>query len=289
MRPINIKHESRKRVLRANSPMELIQQMKEVGAPFDKTSEYFGGVTLRTWEEAEQQMTQLPILDALPRTVQMIEKLKDAIQSKPQKITRATTFRDDDGAFDYDRYDAGEEKPFIAPRKRKRTSSRNVMVTMNGAGLATVSDTVLSYRSVALVTTVDLLENAGYSCEVALHWNSEETYTKGMERGSLTIIKLKEAGDAFSVTDSLNSFSSWFFRGCIFGTRLYIGDVLDRYACSSGMGRSAFLSESLYSLFDPPKNAQFLNIEIPTNQSEIESCVTRAIARVDKFDDDMGN
>jgi hypothetical protein len=124
-----------------------------------------------------------------------------------------------------------------------------------------------------VVAAVDLLEQAGYSCEVNMFMRSNGTF-RSEPRGCFQFCPIKEAGTDLNVESLTNSLSAWFFRNVMIGAMHISGSTV------IGHG---------YANIDPSPFTEHMNMEsgcIPIQMETVHSqktaveAVTRLIEKV---------
>jgi hypothetical protein len=165
-----------------------------------------------------------------------VEAIKNKVGSgnlpKPESRTRKHRWSEDDGEVNSDRLLRGESDFYRETYRTHKTGAQNITILTHLGGSCNRSSENLFLSAAATIAVLDLLEEAGFSCDiwgysvVAKAWaRNDDTYMMG--------VKLKDSGSPLDVDSLVSICSGWFFRTA------GIGSVDDREGAhaADGYGR----------------------------------------------------
>lgn len=184
-----------------------------------------------SWDAIENRLTQ-PWETELGFMEKAANEIRKAIVEPPVSIRRQRRWSENDGELDVDRALRGTPELFHESYRAKRPRVQNVVVTCYLGQIASVSGLDLMWRAAAAVVAVDLLEEAGYSCEVWGHNFSRGVFTS--ERSDcFTAYRIKESGDPVDVDGMIKALTPWLFRTAVFAAWEHRGQINYGYGRTS--------------------------------------------------------
>lgn len=185
---------------------------------------------------------------------------------EPQDRRRRNRYNDGGGDLDVNRMLSGDPVMFRAPQRIRMTAPTNVALVCNTGGNGGHSSESLSWRGAATVATVDLLEAAGYSCEVWL-WNYSVNQFRGSCPDWFFACRAKACGEPFDPDTLLNGMASWYFRLGNMKARQHpdFGGDSRGYGCARSVHH---LMKGLDSHMDITGNVTRIDLEAPMDEYE---------------------
>lgn len=161
------------------------------------------------------------------RTADAMRKEIAAQVPEPPKVVRRRRLRSEtDGEFDFDRYLEAEPDFYTATKRAEAAGPTTLTVLCHLGGVAKHKPETLFWRGAAACVAVDVLEAAGYSCEVWWWHRSVEVFTSGA-RNFFCGGPVKKAGDPLDADQLLRALSSWYYRGPMLASFAASGPVSD--------------------------------------------------------------
>lgn len=176
-----------------------------------------------SWDAIQMRLLQ-PWEKELSFMQQAAEEIRKASLAQPVSIRRQRRWSENDGELDVDRALRGTPDLFQESYRAQRPRTQNVVVTCYLGQVGSVSGLDLMWRAAAAVVAVDLLEEAGYSCEVWGHNFSRGVYTHA-HSDCFTAYQIKEAGDPVDVDSMVKALTPWLFRTAVFAAWEHGGTV----------------------------------------------------------------
>lgn len=144
-----------------------------------------------------------------------LNRLQNRNIAPPVDRRRKARWSDTDGEVCADRAMQGEPEYMRRVSRHPSMTPSVVTIVANIGGNFDVSSLQMTWRGAAVIAAVDLLESAGYSCEV-IAWNRcERFYSDPVMNTVFSAVKIKSAGDPVDLNSMVNSLHTWFFRRCI--------------------------------------------------------------------------
>lgn len=187
------------------------------------------GMDLRSWDDARAKLNS-PWPEGREKVATVMSEIAEAKLPSPVSKARKQRWSEDDGEVSSDRVLAGESEYYRETYRASKTGTQNVTVLTNYGGVASHSSESLFWSSAAAIAVVDLLEEAGYSCEIwAYNWS-----TRAFDNGAdfFSAIHLKEAGNPLDIESLMTVTSGWWFRT----VGLSVFDDVPGQASSGGYG-----------------------------------------------------
>ncbi len=219
------------------------------------------GRAFGSWDEISKAFLE-PWKDGLEKVNNMLDAIRNSGIEPPESVRRRNKWNEMSGEINIDRILMGEPEYMRQGVRRNSSAPRNVAILCNVGNLGGYTADQIFWRGAAAIAAIDLLEEAGYQCEVWC-WNhalncfgyssSYSPYSRKKKYGSrgayseeskeklnemhpqggdsfFFCAKLKECGDPVDLDRLTNGLSAWFFRTVIFGMR----DVVKDGAFGSG-------------------------------------------------------
>jgi len=154
-----------------------------------------------TYSKAKALSGYPSALDSISRIAASIAASEQISAPRSIKRTRVYVGLDCDGELDIDRYRAGSDTP-LATRKRtpRHSVGKIIHLTCNFGGTCNYSAEQLQYAGATLCALAQLLEQAGYRCEITGLNSSVGVYTSGHARHSLLCVPIKDANDPLDIS-----------------------------------------------------------------------------------------
>lgn len=175
------------------------------------------GITFQTWEEMRTS-AQTNWKYGLETVEEMRRELEQCDIPVPVDRRRKRRWSEDDGEVDVDRVIEGDSYCFQEVKRLEVSGLNVITLVVNIGGACMWSVERLFWRSAATVVLIDLLEEAGFSCEVIAWSKAKDAWEYDQNTNAFDIIRLKEAGEALDVSYMVNGLSPWAFRSGIFGS-----------------------------------------------------------------------
>jgi hypothetical protein len=209
----------------------------------------------------------------------MADRLRHAVP-EPRTIRRRPRWSDEDGEVDCERAIRGDEEYMRQSRRTASAGPSSVAVILQVGGAASRHHTELFWRGAAGAAVCELLEEAGYSCEV---WCYQHTHSAAaswaVPRDGWIQWRVKEAGDVLDMDTLAKSVSGWFFRSAILGTIAHIPFKVRRgYGWTKD---SSLTSKSWFDYMDV--SAGFRRFAIPTVY-DFDAAVAGAVALLESLE-----
>ncbi len=195
------------------------------------------------WDEVAKAFAE-PWKEGIEKVDKMMEEILASDLEPPKSVRRKNRWDETDGEIDVDRVMVGEPEYMRRAFRSPQNGPRNVAIMCNTGNTGGFTADQIFWRGAAAIAAVDMLEEAGYQCEVWV-WNHAmgcfggSSYG-GNRKGSYTSstggssfffsAKLKDCGDPLDRDRLTNALSAWFFRTVIFGMR----DVVQSRRFGSG-------------------------------------------------------
>lgn len=220
------------RVIKFKNPAEMVESAFEERKN-GKTSFYgdhstagsWTGRRFNGWDDLHAKFYQ-PWDEGLQTVRGFSESLSTCDLPSPTSIKRKQTWNEDDGDIDVTRY-LNQEDNFYRRAFRKKTHGIQIVsIVCCIADNANVSAQAMFWRNAAVVAAVDILEQAGYSCEINAFLHGGRTYPSAPS-DSFICCTVKEAGTDVDIGYLTNCMSSWFCRNVCF-TNLYLAGMPNR-------------------------------------------------------------
>lgn len=275
----------------ANGPLEMAKAAAQIveadahGQAADNANGHcrHGSWTGRTFESFEQVVESFgrPWHDGLAKVREFVNELRGHVPP-PRARKRRARWSEFDGEPDADRVLAGEPAFFREVKRDDIHGPTTIALLANIGGNAEVGADAMFWRSAATVAAVDLLESAGYSCEVWVWSRAVDVYGQQAKRVRRTskastlkehfqLFRLKDAGEPVDIDTLTNGLSSWFFR-VVMLVMFYAHRVRPRVS----KGRSTITLDGWREYLDLSTSVRLLEIPADTldRQSALEAVRT---------------
>lgn len=157
-----------------------------------------------------------------PEGMEAVEDYRKRIDegtTRAVSVKRKRRFIDDGEDIDVNRYIASDPMYRSTVRRQKNYGNRNIKLICHCGGVSSVSSDEMFIRTAAVVATADILEDAGYSCEIVMYYRSMNVYRTSNYQGIITVIQLKKFGEPINVNNLIVAMSPWLFRSVHFEQR----------------------------------------------------------------------
>lgn len=201
-------------ITKFDSPIEMVEQVEKTPltgkANFWRIDPDWVGRHFNSWQEVIEA-SRGPWQEGVAE----IEKYRAKIDSEielPKSIKRKRKFTDNGATPDIDRY-LSHDPMFLSEIVRsKQSGNKSISLVCNTGNNCDVSSNIMYIRSAAAIALADLLEEAGYSCEIIGYLRSRNTYHASNYKNLLSITTIKQAGDPLEINNIAVALSPWFFR-----------------------------------------------------------------------------
>lgn len=219
------------RVVKFKSPAEMVTEAVKYrnAGKFTYTNHVsnssFTGRYFSSWNDLEKKFYE-PWAEGLRTVKTMREGLANCDLPSPVSIKRKQTWNEDDGEIDVNRYLNQEDNYFRRAFRKKTRGVQIVSLICRIGDNADTSSTAIFWRGAAVIAAVDILEEAGYSCEINAFWRGCGVYPTHPTE-FFSCVRVKEAGTELNTDLLTNVCSAWFFRTVAFTTFHYPGKPVD--------------------------------------------------------------
>lgn len=206
--------ELRGRALLFEGPLDLLHHARKANSgpnPFyHPEPQRWPGRVGRTWDEF-YHFLETPWNEAVEKIESIVRVVRKYVPA-PKSVRRKVKWDDLEGEVDVDRAMHGDPDYFRRAKRTRMTASRNVALVANLENTrygATVNPSGLWFRSGVAIAVADMLEDAGYSCEVWV-WNRGAKLFPPPNHYQFTAWKAKAAGMPVDMHAMADSMSYWF-------------------------------------------------------------------------------
>jgi len=154
----------------------------------------------------------------------MIEELKKQPLPQPKSRKRKARWSEDDGEVEVGRFLAGESAFYRDVRRDNVHGPETLTLLCNLDASGGIDHNEIFWRGAAAVAICDLLEDAGYSCEVWMWGVGDGTWNNDLPT-VFTAVPLKKAGAPLDLNCLVAGLSAWFLRSLVFHSYL----IADRH------------------------------------------------------------
>ena len=185
--------------------------------------------------------TRLGTRDAARDTIQepwtegrkMICEMRDEILNAaditpPQNTRRVRRWSDADGEVVVDRVMSGDAAYMETRRREWRAGPSAVAIMIPLGGSHIYSNQELLWKGAAGAALIELVEEAGYGCEVWGYSNTLDSY-RVSPRNSFTAVRVKDAGELVDTDALCKLVAPWFFRTVIISSKGAAGDLTSTF------------------------------------------------------------
>lgn len=177
---------------------------------------------LNTWDDVKARLHGI-----YEKGNRMMEEaaseIRKAIIDPPTSIRRQRRWSENDGELDVDRALRGSPDLFHESYRTQRPRTQSIAVMVNFGANCNITEEILFWRAASVVVACDLLEEAGYSCEIWGYWMTEGVYGgrfgygKSVPHPNLFMAaRIKEAGSPMDVDTVSKTIAPWMFRTAAF-------------------------------------------------------------------------
>lgn len=179
--------------------------------------EWVGRDDLTTWDKVDQA-TREPWQDGLFEVTNMVEEINQAVPA-PRSIKRQRFWNEVQGDVEVNRVLTGNPMFMSETRRSPRSHvPQNVTVIFNVGNIGSWSATEIFWRGAAGIAAIDMLEKAGFNCEVWIYNLASDVF-RYPTPNSLACCKVKSSGEPLDIDTMVTATSAWFFRTVIFELR----------------------------------------------------------------------
>jgi hypothetical protein len=170
----------------------------------------------------------------------------------PSVMRRQNVWREDDGNdFDYDRLRAGTEF-WRGTRKREIAGAKIVTIVVDmGTPHVYEADSII-WRGVCALIVCQLLERAGYRCEIVAARYSENCYPMPVMQQGMVTLQLKTAAEPLDIRQLINPLAGWAYRTAWFGAYY-------RFGYRGTYGTSRLLTPEVLGLLAPQHQSIYVH------------------------------
>lgn len=204
-----------------NGPLEMARSAADNGRyntknlGLDPTSNW-NGRRFSSWEAFAQELGG-PWVEGVKKVQDMLDELQQAKIPAPINRKRQRVWDDTTGDVNIDRIMRGESEFYEDVRRRQTHGPTNLALLCNLDAVCGDSAAKIFWRGAAAIAAADLLEAAGYGCEVWMWCRGYRVYPSPFPH-QFTTCQLKGAGEAIDITALISGLSSWFLRIGVFGS-----------------------------------------------------------------------
>lgn len=193
----------------------------------------FTGRTFESWNDVRTKFTQ-HWEEGMLLVSSMMDKIKQGVTLTPKDVRRKMMMNDVEGELDIDKAMRGEPGMYRQAKRQLRVNTRNVALLANIGNVGSYKPEQIFWRGVACSVIIDILEEAGYQCELWVYNTAQNAFgyqsyrygSSGRINSStcFTAVKVKSCDDPLNLELTVNVLSSWFHRIIMFGFRTSLGD-----------------------------------------------------------------
>jgi hypothetical protein len=166
-------------------------------------------IALKGWKDVEKYL-KTPWEYGIKEVKKLVEKITPVLP-EPRSIKRKFRWSDQDGEVDVSRAVADDPYFMRETHRDFRPHAVSISLLCQFADSASVAGGDIFWRGAAAIATMDLLERAGYTCEVWTWQVSRNIYAPPY-RSALQACRIKKAGDPIDMALIVAVLSGWFFR-----------------------------------------------------------------------------
>lgn len=189
-------------------------------------SEFWNGRRFESWDDL---MTVMKTPD--PKTVEEISLIMDEfrteIREMPITIKRKRHWNKSVGNVSVPRAIGGNPNFMCRYNRQKHTGPKNIVLVYNMDATYDMRPESMRWSGIAMAAAVDLLEDAGYLCELWVTKAGKVTFY-GNHPNSFVSARVKGASDTLDLDLLGKVFSPWFLRLAMFGIRLNCPPNVDK-------------------------------------------------------------
>ena len=218
-------------VMTFDGPLHMVEEIRQVdsvsevkrdlanksfhGCPLDlRTVDDLRGALVKTWREG---------IALVERTA---ASLRDVEMPAPVARRRSKVWAEDGDEVCEERLERGQPC-WRSTRRKPMPGSKVVTLGVGVAASAMHSPESLAWRTAAAVVLAELLEPAGFACEIVAYRYSGGMYVDG--RDSIIVCPVKEASAPIDIGTLVNVLSPWFYRTAFFAAGWIGGQVTEGY------------------------------------------------------------
>ena len=173
------------------------------------------GRNFKDWKDLLHRVEVPDDPELLHLTNQMVERLKGDIPP-PKSRSRKGKWDSKTGRVSATRAVAGSRDMFRKTTRQLTTRTQYCTVVCNGANSCMWTPEQIFWRGAGASAAVDLLEAAGYSCEVWVYYNTSGCFESHTTPNGFIACRVKSAGETFDIDTMVTATSGWFFRTVAF-------------------------------------------------------------------------
>lgn len=203
-------------VMKFSGPAELLDEAAKANCPMISLNDQaFNGRGFSNWQELKAAF-HAPWKEGLQTVEQMLEEVKTSLPA-PKSRRRRARWSETDGDVEVDRVLHGDPDFYRLVRREVSHGPSAVALLCNLDGQSSNTHESIFWRSAAAIASVDLLEEAGYACEVWLWCLGRDVYYEPYDK-QFTCCQLKASGAAVDINNLVNSLSAWYLRTAVYGS-----------------------------------------------------------------------
>lgn len=186
------------------------------------------GHNFQTWDDMAAFMRK-PDEATVEDIRQTMEDFRDEIREIPETIKRKREWNKIGGNVSVTRAIGGNPNFMYRFHRQKHTGPKNITIVFNSDAFCDMDPKRFRWGGIAVAAVTDLLEDAGYMCEIWIEEGGKESFAyKDREcRDSYTVFKVKGSSDTLDLDLLGKVFSPWFLRTAIFGAKVAVPENVD--------------------------------------------------------------
>lgn len=195
---------------------------------------HWTGAAFRTWEDVRTKMCK-PWPEGRKRVDAIRQAIADAHIPKPESRARRHRFSEDDGEVVTERVLAGEPEYFRETYRTVQPGTQNITLLMHFGGNSYRSSDSMFWSTASTIALLDMLEEAGFSCEVWGYKLSRGYYRGTHNNTHCALVRIKGSGEPVNIESMMVAGSGWYYRTAMMGS----GFDAPGLRVESGMGMNA--------------------------------------------------
>jgi hypothetical protein len=187
---------------------------------------YWIGKHFSSWPDVMKALTT-PDTQAVEEVHRMMDEFRTEVRELPITIKRKRNWNKTVGNVSVSRAIGGNPNFMYRFNRQKHTGPKNVVIIYNSDAAGGQSPDSFRWGGIACCAIVDLLEDAGYLCEIWVTEGGRASFRDRECPHSFTTAKIKDSGDALDLDLLAKVFSPWYLRTAIFGAKLAVPEEAD--------------------------------------------------------------
>lgn len=207
-------------ILQFDGPLHMVESIRQVESDPGTQAEFaerdFHGCPwpVRSVQDLRDALTKT-WKEGIELVEQTVRDLAEVELPEPKARRRAKVWADDGDEVSIDRLERGQPC-WRSTRRRPMPGSKVVTLCVGVAASAVYKHADLAWRTAAAIAIADLIEPAGFSCDIVAYRYSGRMYEDG--RDSLIVVPVKEASAPLDIGTLVNAMSPWFYRTAFFAS-----------------------------------------------------------------------